>query len=525
MYTMLIATADFSVSALVSDVLHTCQNKYVSIGSYKQESEILSKVNSQHPDLLLLDLQLPGLALYQFLQLLRYQGYCGEIILLGKANDCLFLKYALSFGIAGFLVKPLTRTDLLNNLDELSKKFSLYAEQKAREAQYITLARDEIARRLVLGTMDETLFGCIPDDFRAEVYQTIIYESFHKNQTDLPYQLHELLHIAGNGSSILEYFEDRKKGVILLKGRFALERFQKFLNYYNNSFQQGSPLDSLFLTYGAPVQSLSDIHLSYSQAKLLIARRFFCVSGQHTLGYEELTTIKDRWRELHNSEISAYCCIICGYLQSFNRRKLTESMNSLREYLYSVQAEITDIKFFLSDLLLQIKETMTHTYSSTNIAFPANAEIIECIYRSNYLFEIMEYFSVQFELVMNAIGNSSRESVFDDIIYYIEHNHHTNLKLESIAAIFGYNSAYLGKIFTKKFGESFNSYVDKVRVNHAKELLLENRLKVYEIAEQVGYKNVDYFHKKFKKYVGASPAEYRKQVDTAGDADTDIAVS
>ena len=40
---------------------------------------------------------------------------------------------------------------------------------------------------------------------------------------------------------------------------------------------------------------------------------------------------------------------------------------------------------------------------------------------------------------------------------------------------------------------------------------MDNKLKVYEIAERVGYKNVDYFHKKFKKYVGVSPAEYRNK--------------
>ena len=113
---------------------------------------------------------------------------------------------------------------------------------------------------------------------------------------------------------------------------------------------------------------------------------------------------------------------------------------------------------------------------------------------------------------MNALGNSSRDSVLDDILYYIEHNYHTNIKLESIAALFGYNSSYLGKIFHKAVGENFNSYVDQVRVKHAIALLTENQYKVYEIAERVGYKNVDYFHKKFKKYVGESPAEYRKKL-------------
>jgi two-component system response regulator YesN len=114
---------------------------------------------------------------------------------------------------------------------------------------------------------------------------------------------------------------------------------------------------------------------------------------------------------------------------------------------------------------------------------------------------------------MSATGNSSRDSVLDDILYYIEHNYASNIKLEGIAALFGYNSSYLGKIFNKNVGESFNSYVDQVRIKHAIELLVENKHKVYEIAEMVGYKNVDYFHKKFKKYVGESPAEYRKKLD------------
>ena len=93
-------------------------------------------------------------------------------------------------------------------------------------------------------------------------------------------------------------------------------------------------------------------------------------------------------------------------------------------------------------------------------------------------------------------------------------NHQNNIKLETIASIFGYNSAYLGKIFSKTLGENFNTYIDKIRINHAKELLIEDKYKVYEIAEQVGYKNVDYFHKKFKKYVGVSPAEYRKSLES-----------
>lgn len=106
----------------------------------------------------------------------------------------------------------------------------------------------------------------------------------------------------------------------------------------------------------------------------------------------------------------------------------------------------------------------------------------------------------------------SGESVVDEMLHYIDHNYADNLKLETLAPLFGYNSAYLGKLFTKTVGESFNSYLDRIRIEHSKTLLNNQELKVYEISELVGYNNVDYFHKKFKKYVGMSPAEFRRKL-------------
>ena len=58
---------------------------------------------------------------------------------------------------------------------------------------------------------------------------------------------------------------------------------------------------------------------------------------------------------------------------------------------------------------------------------------------------------------------------------------------------------------------SFNTYLDQLRVRKATELLDQTDMKVYEIAARVGYKNVDYFHQKFRKIMDISPAEYRKK--------------
>ena len=96
---------------------------------------------------------------------------------------------------------------------------------------------------------------------------------------------------------------------------------------------------------------------------------------------------------------------------------------------------------------------------------------------------------------------------------YINRNYYKDIKLESLAEIFNYNSAYLGKLFKSIEGESFNTYLDKIRIEKAKLLLVDDNLKVYQVCEKIGYKNIDYFHSKFKKYVGTSPLSYKKQFD------------
>ncbi|VTR24738.1 DNA-binding transcriptional regulator AraC [Actinobacillus pleuropneumoniae] len=66
-------------------------------------------------------------------------------------------------------------------------------------------------------------------------------------------------------------------------------------------------------------------------------------------------------------------------------------------------------------------------------------------------------------------------------------------------------------MFKNTTGEYFNTYLDKVRIDKAKDFLKQG-MKVYQVAEKVGYTNVDYFHSKFKKYVGTSPSNFPQGV-------------
>lgn len=289
------------------------------------------------------------------------------------------------------------------------------------------------------------------------------------------------------------------------------------MHFEDYSPQENSPLGSLFLTIGSPVSSIEDIPKSYSEASLLLRRRFFCAPELHYLDYKLLPKICNCSDEACfplEEKSDYYGNLFTDYITSFNRNMIAVTLSELEKELIDFQEDINSIRMLLIDIYLFVKEKISACYPTVDIGFEANSTVIEFISNQSYLSDIIRYLSAQFDMMMSASGNPSRDTVLDDVIFYIDHNYKNNIKLETLAPLFGYSSAYLGKIFCKTVGQSFNMYLDSKRIELSKEMLQDSNIKVYEIAEAVGYRNVDYFHKKFKKYVGESPAEYRKKTES-----------
>ncbi len=73
-----------------------------------------------------------------------------------------------------------------------------------------------------------------------------------------------------------------------------------------------------------------------------------------------------------------------------------------------------------------------------------------------------------------------------------------------------FHQIILAHYLNKKTGKNFNEYVNGLRVEESKRLLMETPFKIHEIAEQVGYNEYKYFVEVFKKFVGMTPTKYRQ---------------
>jgi two-component system, response regulator YesN len=97
---------------------------------------------------------------------------------------------------------------------------------------------------------------------------------------------------------------------------------------------------------------------------------------------------------------------------------------------------------------------------------------------------------------------------------YIETNFYKEeLSLKELAEAIRISPTYLSRLLKQEIGLSFIDYLTHVRVQKAIQLMSDSAVKLYEVAERVGYSNQYYFSTAFKKVVGLSPAEYRKRGD------------
>lgn len=556
MYRVVIADDEKIIRMGLRSIIDWEAQGFTIVGEASNGSEVLRAIEDYAPDVTLIDIRMPRISGLDAIKTARESGFSGRFIVLSGYSDFEYAQTAINYNVTSYLTKPVDTDKLIEVLARI--KDELDAEEEARQSKddFMSKARKQLLRGLLTGELKLSDNEKNDLNLNHRSYQVIFCEKYSLNAADQSYNLSDLLRVTNQNETEIENISLDGRNVILLKGDHPIEKLNLMIDKFSGELppEKNSPLDSIFIACGSVVSEADEISRSYNEALEMLLHRFFSDKNQHTMLYSdyhhtgdddnvaESTIDTDNIKtapvdsndttaansdntaqdissslspadkqHLREEKINEYSTLLVNNIQVFNRNKIAETLKKLQDELYSAPLSIRDEKDLLVDIYLKIKEKLMVLFSQTEIPFMANSEAISFIMNSHYLHEIVLFLTEQFDMVMTSIGYSSRDSIIDDVIYYIEHNYQSNITLENIAPLFGYNSSYLGKIFSKKLGTNFNSYLDNVRVDHAKEILLGTKIQVYKVAEMVGYKNVDYFHIKFKKNTGISPAEYRKQ--------------
>jgi len=240
------------------------------------------------------------------------------------------------------------------------------------------------------------------------------------------------------------------------------------------------------------------------QSKPEFNRLYFICDGE---GYVEIESQKNY------GTIGQFILLPAGKIQSFG----TINENTYLKYWCHFDAKVGNNNLF--DLIalpyvVSVKEYVQVTELFKKLLSYHHHEDLSSLFMIK---------SILFELLSLYISNatlSNKENYFkpvnqynekiSDILYYIEKNLSRPLNNETLANVLHFHPNHFIRFFKASVGVSPMRYINKLRMEKAKKMLVTSYMSVTEIGEKVSYSNVFHFSKAFKQYMGYSPSEYRQ---------------
>ncbi|QYR19623.1 response regulator [Paenibacillus sp. sptzw28] len=184
-------------------------------------------------------------------------------------------------------------------------------------------------------------------------------------------------------------------------------------------------------------------------------------------------------------------------------RKMSELIDSVLKLKYINPAARLNLLRLFEWKLTGLMNEMSPGQSVPSI--PADAEDTAIIRHFNQLADIMiMHYAKQ--------NKTNTNNIIKRVCDYIHTYYKKDISLTEMAQLANMSISYFSSWFKRCTGRTLVQYIQEVRIEKAKQLLLETQLKNYEIAEQVGFATQPYFIRVFKSSVGVSPNAYRKRM-------------
>lgn len=211
------------------------------------------------------------------------------------------------------------------------------------------------------------------------------------------------------------------------------------------------------------------------------------VIGEAENGYEGLKMIRDMKPDIVITDIK---------MPKFNGLKMIEKVKEMGiDCEFVILSGYAEFDYAQQGIHLGIKDYLLKPATISNVK-----ELLTKLTKENQEKEKSDFQSEDYSIVVK------------DMVVTIEEDYGMRLGLDIFAEKYRLTPEYLSNLFAKETGTSFSNYLKKVRIENAKELILNTDMKIYEIACSVGYPDPKYFSKVFKEYAGVSAKQYTVKV-------------
>ena len=186
-----------------------------------------------------------------------------------------------------------------------------------------------------------------------------------------------------------------------------------------------------------------------------------------------------------------------------------------REFVSELPAEEEEVMMYLLQLAIRVHIYVRETYGETEKLNGSYQSFFRGIFSisktsaEDILYNLLvQTIRVRLEYCQENSANNFTSYIQQAMDYVEAHYAEETLTVNDVAAAIYLNPVYFGRMFKQSTGTSFRRYLMNVRMEKAKQLLLQGKFGVLQIGEMVGIENPSYFTQLFKKYTGMVPSEF-----------------
>lgn len=503
-----------------------CGFRIVAEGDNGEDA--LELIRSIRPDLVITDIRMPildGLELIR--QTVRDPGASPAFILISGYDDFKYAQQAVRYGVHDFILKPIDEGEFSDTLRRLGRRLRQEREAKEREER---LQSGAMIEAIVTGAADEAFVAEWEKRLQLAPGENLYYllaelndgPGWPSSKDNGPFsRLGELVRetlrrLTGESRPFYVYEHRNRIGVIVPER--ALRPFggkiRPFAEALVQSFQAGD--GRLFVYVGRPVSRLSALREAYETAKETLPYKYVYDDSGIVI-YGELGGQPVRYLGADQS----LCGELLEHMEELRFDRLQATVDALFRDFRDKRCAPEAVKMNIDQCVLGMIRIIR--------GMDGDERALSCLepmmswHDSNLslggLKRLFTAFATECGRYIAELRKDRQKGGIQKIRAYIEEHYRENLSLKSIAAKFYINPVYLGQLFKRTYGIYFNEFLLQLRVNEAKRLLRQTDLRVYEVAERVGFSNPDYFVTQFEKLERVTPGEYRSRLLKEGASD------
>lgn len=483
------------------------------VNTFADGKQAIEYIKENHVDVIITDVKMDIISGVELAKYVYENKPSIKVLILSGYKEFKYAQEAIKYNVEYYLSKPTKLEEIKSAfenirkiLDEETEKEKEIMQAKERYFELIPYLQKQFFLDIMLGTLQskqeiEKRAQMINLDYKElldslccvvkitfENFDNYMKDKYSYGKEEFNITLQNLINIQNEGKYNLQlFFDNNKIKALVLSSKYSdISTFQHELN-------------KLFINLEKSAKEMLNLEIKpsieYCCENLFELPNYNLISNDNeSLG--GINSIEENCKMLV-SHITSGCFDEAGNLLN---NLIKERENTSPENLY----------LFFTDLFSRLFVNLSANGIDVS-EIRAKEFDINIIFRMKEKKEIIDWSKTLLQDIIDDVNPNKETSqmlIINKAKEYINNNFYKDISLEDVADYVYLHPVYFSKYFKQYTGENFVDYLLKLRMQYAIELLKENKYKVYEISEKIGYKSCKYFNKIFKKYTNYTPKEY-----------------